>query len=162
MDHGGTICISDFGFAYTCLDENQSIPSNICTPRWAATELFIHPDQERIPVPTTSSDVYSFGCIVLQVINNRQYARYDNLTNDLLQVLSGKIPFWHIRRPAQVIILKYQGKDPLDECPSDLSVIHWEFLQSTWSNPPEIRPSSDQVLASMERELERCTRLKLC
>ncbi|KAN0080145.1 Protein kinase-like domain containing protein [Tylopilus felleus] len=137
VDHNGQIYISDFGLSYAFRDADESIPSSICAHRWAALELFIHPDAEDSkPVSTTSCDIYSYGCIVWQV-------------------LSGQIPFSHVSRATHVIILKYQGKDPLDERPLDLPERHWEFLQSTWSKKPESRPSSDQVVAFMEEELER-------
>ncbi|KAH0833919.1 kinase-like domain-containing protein [Lanmaoa asiatica] len=141
VDQHGRICISDFGLSFVFLDADESIPSNICAHRWAATELFVHPDLETSrPIPTTSCDIYSFGCVVWQV-------------------LSGRIPFSHISKSTHVIILKYEGKDPLDERPSNLPVSYWEFLQSTWSKESESRPSSDQALAFVEEELERCKKL---
>jgi serine/threonine protein kinase len=138
VDQDGQICISDFGLSFAFLDVDESIPSNICAHRWAATELFVHPDSEKSkPVPTTGCDIYSFGCVVSQV-------------------LSGRIPFSHISKPTHVVILKYEGKDPLDERPSNFPVRYWEFLQSTWSKEAETRPSSDETLAFVEEELERC------
>ncbi|KAF8130165.1 kinase-like protein [Boletus edulis] len=137
VDHHGRIYISDFGLSFMFLEANESIPSIICAHRWAAIELFIHPDLENSkPIPTTYCDIYSFGCVVWQV-------------------LSGRIPFSHISKSTHVIILKYGGKDPLDERPSSLPVRYWNFLQSTWSKEPERRPSSDQVLTFIEEELGR-------
>ncbi|KAG9310096.1 kinase-like domain-containing protein [Chiua virens] len=136
VDGLGRIFISDFGLSFTFLDASESGTSRIGAYRWAANELFVLPDLENSrPIPNKSSDIYSFGCV-------------------LWQVLSGQIPFHHVSRETQVIILKYQGKNPLDERPSDLSSTHWEFLQSAWSKKSEDRPSSDQALAFVRQELE--------
>ncbi|KAF9239435.1 kinase-like domain-containing protein [Melanogaster broomeanus] len=138
VDQYWRICIADFGLAIAVAesDESMSIHSHICAPRWAASELFIHPDLEiSRPIPTTKSDIYSFACVVWQL-------------------LSGQIPFPHISKPTHVIILKYQGKDPLDDRPPSLAVNQWEFLQAAWSKQPEARPSIDQAFAFIEEELE--------
>jgi len=142
LDQHGRIRIADFGLAIVSIesDQSMSIPSHVCAPRWAASELFVHPDLESSRlIPTTKSDIYSFGCIVWQV-------------------LSGQIPFPHISKSTHVIILKFEGKDPLDERPADLAVEHWEFLQSSWSKQAEARPSADEAFVFVERQLETCSK----
>ena len=48
------------------------IRSNV---RWAAPELFEVPeDTDSLPVPNPASDIYSFGCIMLQVFRIRSRA----------------------------------------------------------------------------------------
>lgn len=37
------------------------------TVRWIAPELVAVPEEDTITIPTTQSDIYSFGCIMLQV-----------------------------------------------------------------------------------------------
>ncbi|KAF8841068.1 kinase-like protein [Paxillus ammoniavirescens] len=138
LDQHGRIFIADFGlaFVYIELDESTSVPSHVCAPQWAASELFVHPDRE-LPrlIPTTKSDIYSFGCI-------------------MWQVLSGQIPFPN-KSSSQVIILKFEGKDPLDERPESLEVEHWEFLQSSWLKQVEARPSAEEAFAFVEGQLQR-------
>ncbi|KAF8841066.1 kinase-like protein [Paxillus ammoniavirescens] len=138
LDQHGRIRIADFGLAFVFIesDQSMSIPSHVCAPRWAASELFVHPDRESSRlIPTTKSDIYSFGCV-------------------MWQVLSGQIPFPHIFKSTHVIILKFEGKDPLDERPAGLAAEHWEFLQSSWSKQAEARPSADEAFAFVERQLE--------
>ncbi|KAF8438558.1 kinase-like domain-containing protein [Boletus edulis BED1] len=119
--------ITDFGLSsalgklqpgMTYLNRCSTDPGAI---RWAAPELF---DDECKPKP--SVDVYSFGCI-------------------MLEVLSGKIP-WEGRPERVVIGLKIvQRKFPDRPAAAQIDDKHWEFMTKCWLLP-EKRPSAQQVV----------------
>ncbi|KAG1872841.1 kinase-like domain-containing protein, partial [Suillus tomentosus] len=59
--------------------------------RWAVTELFEVPESEESLTPQAASDIYSFGCI-------------------MLQVMTGRPPYTDVRSDHQVIVLILKGK----------------------------------------------------
>lgn len=65
----GKACLCDFGLSSLMLEFHDT---TFCTStiggnaRWAAPEIYITVDDE-VPSATTQSDVYSLGCIVLEV-----------------------------------------------------------------------------------------------
>ncbi|KAF9233683.1 kinase-like domain-containing protein [Melanogaster broomeanus] len=69
VDGNGRACLSDFGLCSILggLHGGSSFVRSTCRPgaiRWAAPELVLNPDTVQ---PSTASDVFSFGCIMLQV-----------------------------------------------------------------------------------------------
>jgi serine/threonine protein kinase len=67
IDENGNTLVADHGILILCaeLHGTSYIRSNV---RWAAPENFQVPeDDESISSPQLASDIYSFGCIMLQV-----------------------------------------------------------------------------------------------
>jgi serine/threonine protein kinase len=67
IDENGNAFVADHGILILCaeLHGTSYIRSNV---RWAAPENFQVPeDDESITSPQLASDIYSFGCIMLQV-----------------------------------------------------------------------------------------------
>ncbi|KAF8556076.1 kinase-like protein [Imleria badia] len=101
------------------------------TVRWMAPEL-LDPD---IPhtTPTTRSDVYSFGSI-------------------MLQILTGNIPYHRLSRDEQVIAAIMRGTRPDRSDQRAVTSSRWKFIERCWSaNGP--RPSSDEIVELTRREL---------
>lgn len=96
------------------------------TVRWIAPELLAIPEEEgAITIPTPNSDIYSFGCI-------------------LFQVLTEKPPYYEFKRDAQVVVAISLGTQPSRP---EFPVIfdrHWSFIKDCWSTKDR-RPSSQQV-----------------
>lgn len=96
------------------------------TVRWIAPELLALPEEEgAITIPTPNSDIYSFGCI-------------------LFQVLTGKPPYYEFKRDAQVVVAISLGTQPSRP---EFPVIfdhHWSFIKECWSIKDR-RPSSQKV-----------------
>lgn len=92
------------------------------SPRWAAPELYcLENDVEHTPVISKTSDVYSFGSVMLQVITGR--IPYHDIAQDVLvimELISGK----HPRRPPEPMLT-----DKL-----------WNFIRSCWHADPLSRP----------------------
>ncbi|KAF9229900.1 kinase-like domain-containing protein, partial [Melanogaster broomeanus] len=121
IDGNGRACIADFGLSTLLTALGGSTFSTSAkmggTLRWAAPEVLNlnTEDEENLPrvPPTTRSDVYSFGRI-------------------MLQVLTGKIPFYYIHRQEKVLLVISRGGIPRRP---DLSVItspQWKFIQRCW------------------------------
>jgi len=132
VDANYTARLADFGHASLV----GSIPEALSylqmstkegTLRWAAPEL-VRPQEA--PTRTTKSDIYSFGCISLQV-------------------LSGKQPWSEIKEELCVVFSLAQGLNPArPEC-HKIDDQHWNLIQQCWS-PVQERPSAESVIASIQ------------
>ncbi|KAF8437621.1 kinase-like domain-containing protein, partial [Boletus edulis BED1] len=139
--HGnGRACIADFGLSMVLTEFGGSTFTASChargTLRWIAPELLdleISEDEtgEESPyvAPTTQSDVYSFGSI-------------------MLQILSGQVPYHYYKHDGQVVLAISKGKMP--RCPSSELVTErrWTFIQRCWSTVDIVRsrPSSEGIV----------------
>ncbi|KAF9233674.1 kinase-like domain-containing protein, partial [Melanogaster broomeanus] len=90
VDDDGRACLSDFGLCSILggLDGGSSFDRSTCRPgaiRWAAPELVLNPDTVKA---STASDIFSFGCIMLQVSRSRPRA------NDSCNTCLLVDPFW--------------------------------------------------------------------
>lgn len=128
----GTACLSDFGLSgvisefFGSSTFSSTISGNI---RWGAPELFAVPEtQDDAPTnrPSKEADIYSFGSI-------------------MLQVLSGKVPYYYIKQQMQIIVMVVNGKRPRRPEEPKIADEHWSMIECCWS-PSNVRPSSDDVL----------------
>jgi serine/threonine protein kinase len=84
IDENGNAFVADHGILIFCaeLHGTSYIRSNV---RWAAPENFQVPeDDESMNSPQLASDIYSFGCIMLQVCK-----RILTLCNVIIIILAG-------------------------------------------------------------------------
>ncbi|KAF8437620.1 kinase-like domain-containing protein, partial [Boletus edulis BED1] len=143
----GSAYISDYGLSMLLTELGGSTfatPFHVWgTLRWTAPELLDledDTDEESSRVaPTTQSDVYSFGSI-------------------MLQILSGKVPYHYYKHELQVLYAISKGKTPLR--PSGIArqritERQWMFIQQCWStvNITRSRPSSEDIVEFTERQL---------
>ncbi|KAF9233247.1 kinase-like domain-containing protein, partial [Melanogaster broomeanus] len=94
VDVDGRAFLSDFGLCSILggLHGGSSFVRSSCNPgtiRWAAPELVLNPDTVQL---STASDVFSFGCI-------------------MLQILSGQVP-WSNIPDGLVVVEFYKGSNP--------------------------------------------------
>ncbi|KIJ60320.1 hypothetical protein HYDPIDRAFT_43443 [Hydnomerulius pinastri MD-312] len=134
FDAEGKARLSDFGLP-TVLSEHDPSYSISChgqAVRWAAPELFARPDSSADSLlPTTTSDIYSFGCIALQV-------------------LSGELPYCRTKWTEQLVILKFRGQEPVDELTPAITPAILEFLRRCWFVNRDGRPKMKEVLVFLE------------
>ncbi|KAG1808531.1 kinase-like domain-containing protein [Suillus variegatus] len=87
----GRLCLGDFGLS-TILAESDNATFNSChtaNVRWTPPELV-----EEAAKPTTSGDVYSYGCIMMQVFSGkRPYASIVSAIHVMAALLRGRKPF---------------------------------------------------------------------
>ncbi|OAX34441.1 kinase-like protein [Rhizopogon vinicolor AM-OR11-026] len=127
----GTACLADFGLSIvysevtttSATSWTSSFHSNI---RWLAPELFGDPEDKPPVRPSKHSDIYSFGAI-------------------MLQVLSGKIPYYYLGEAA-LIQRVANGVKPLRARYPSVSNRYWRFILMCWENAIESRPLIEGVV----------------
>ncbi|KAF9233557.1 kinase-like domain-containing protein, partial [Melanogaster broomeanus] len=142
-------CITDFGLStmLTELEGSTFTTSSHArgTLRWTAPELLglQVSEEEENPhqvVPTPQSDVYSFGGI-------------------MLQVLTGKVPYYYYVRDAQVMHAISKGDTPRrPQATSSGELVtdrRWAFMQRCWSylDAGPQRPSDEEIVQFTSCEL---------
>ncbi|KAJ8588641.1 kinase-like protein [Rhizopogon salebrosus TDB-379] len=123
VDRNGRVRIADYGLLTTCSDLSgiSYIRSNV---RWAAPEVFevSELDIDEVCEPKLESDIYSFGCIVYQV-------------------LSGRRPYFDIRSDHQVVVAILRGVKPKRPAMPTIADCHWDVVTRCWleiSQRPQI------------------------
>ncbi|KAG0691860.1 kinase-like domain-containing protein [Suillus ampliporus] len=128
----GTACLSDFGLSdvlsefFGASNFSSTIAGNI---RWGAPELFALPETEdgiSTNRPSKEADIYSFGSI-------------------MLQVLSGKVPYYYIKQQMQIVVMVVDGKRPRRPEDPQIAEEHWNMIECCWS-ARNVRPSSEDIL----------------
>jgi len=138
IDDRGRACVADFGMAALLMEfssETYFSSSIGGAVRWIGPELFQLPDKSSNSVgfPSTPGDVYSFGCI-------------------MLQVLSGKVPYHYFHRDTQVFFAISTGAKPVRPDGSCINDTQWGIIQRCWLSA-EQRPSVE-TLHTLINELD--------
>ncbi|KAG1885363.1 kinase-like domain-containing protein [Suillus fuscotomentosus] len=123
----GSACIADFGLSFVdapYVSWTSRMKGNL---RWMAPELLRGTEVR----PTKRSDIYSFGCVMLQVI-------------------TGNVPFYYLPE-YPIILMKYNAEIPSRfQYPSCIDT-YWDFIQECWSMDPMMRPSVERIIAFLSR-----------
>jgi serine/threonine protein kinase len=155
VDESGNIRIADFGLStllaeaenemFSWMDaDNKTIDymqaGNIC---WAAPEVFA-PNGVRPVKSTKPGDIYSFGCVMLQV---RWFVMIPDSTTFLpwSKILSGKQPYQWTISAADVIGAIMGGLGPFDEVEINMNETHRDLSSQCLSREPEVRPSIIEI-----------------
>ncbi|KAH7913189.1 kinase-like domain-containing protein [Hygrophoropsis aurantiaca] len=132
IDHNGSARLADFGLSIAILEFQGTSNLTSCirgAVRWAAPELYDIRGNGEIPRPTTRIDIYSFGSI-------------------MLQVLSGKVPYYYLKNDAQVLI--ELSREIVPKRPTNLEIadLYWDFIQRCWSTYKSgaHRPTMDEIV----------------
>jgi len=126
----GTACLCDFGLSTLMIAFHgtsfytSTVGGNA---RWAAPEIFCFTDSETPRSLTVQSDVYSFGCI-------------------LLEILSGRVPYHYLVREEQVLIALHKGNKPNRPTNDCIMDTHWNAINACWAITPGDRPTMEKVL----------------
>ncbi|KAG1872869.1 kinase-like domain-containing protein [Suillus tomentosus] len=100
MSADQTLHLADFGLSVV-LSESQNSTFNSCHPgnvRWMAPELLALPEEGGVVVPTKAADVYSYGCIMLQVFCGcAPYLWLPDVFRVIAARITGTAPFRHFR-----------------------------------------------------------------
>ncbi|KAF5362671.1 hypothetical protein D9758_009634 [Tetrapyrgos nigripes] len=110
-----------------------SIPGGAGAVRWAAPELFLPDDQGQLSPVSFAGDTYSFASV-------------------WLQVLSGHIPYHHLKNEVVIILQLSRGERPPRPAIEHLDDIVWVFIQRCWSTEPSLRPDVDQIVSEVEKQ----------
>ncbi|TDL15392.1 kinase-like protein [Rickenella mellea] len=125
-------CLCDFGLSNIAEDFLGTSYFTSCiggAVRWAAPELYDIPcpdDATQSPHATSSSDVYSYGSVALEI-------------------LSGDVPYHHLKSDGQVLIELSRGVKPPRPPSVFITDDYWSFISTCWSDSPNMRPSVSEV-----------------
>ncbi|KAG2116474.1 kinase-like domain-containing protein, partial [Suillus discolor] len=130
IDKGGHARLIDFGLSTITepLVGQSHLAARSIRPgaiRYAAPELVLPDNTRELPVLLGKADIYSFGCI-------------------MLQVLSGRRPWSEILSEAFIIVVMSQNHQP--QRPPAIIDSDWKFIQKCLQSGPKLRPSANKVL----------------
>jgi serine/threonine protein kinase len=134
----GKACLCDFGLS-TLMIAFHGTSFYISTvggnARWAAPEIYRVTDDDEVERSVTvQSDVYSFGCI-------------------MLEIFSGQVPYHYLVREAQVLMELQNGnrpRRPNGECITDTL---WDIINACWADKPNDRPAMEKVGRYIKHQL---------
>ncbi|KAG1721982.1 kinase-like domain-containing protein [Suillus paluster] len=125
IDSNHNAHVADHGILTMCseLSGTSYIRSNVW---WAAPELFEVPEnEESLTSPKPASDIYSLGCI-------------------MLQVMTGQQPYANVRSDHQVTVLILKGNKPTRPSSPHIADSFWDFIKKCWNDIGH-RPSAVEV-----------------
>ncbi|KAF7968619.1 hypothetical protein HWV62_30013 [Athelia sp. TMB] len=119
--------ISDFGLSRLLQYTGFTTKVVGGTYRWMAFEL-VNPenDEEEEPAITTATDVWAFAMTVLEI-------------------LSGKLPFYWMKYDAAVILHVMRGGRPTPDHYPSINQDMWAILKMCWHPDPDQRPNMDSL-----------------
>ncbi|KAG8937203.1 hypothetical protein FRC02_003878 [Tulasnella sp. 418] len=128
VNEQGKACLCDFGAARVLNGVSGLTTSG---QNAKATRRFMSPERltEEGP-PTIASDVWAFGCVVIEVMANR-------------------LPYGQIKNELAVYTKIHEGVSPLDpqyDTSGEPGPLFWAFIRKCWRVEPERRPTIDQLL----------------
>jgi len=141
IDENGDALLADFGLSRLLADHETSFFASHSSGviRWAAPEI-IPLDTERldecVSKPNKASDIYSFGCIMMQVLSNCS-------------------PYFDMKTESLVVMAKYKGILPTRPASPAIADVHWCYIERCWSMQIEMRPLVDEVLDYIKGEHDK-------
>ncbi|KIJ58113.1 hypothetical protein HYDPIDRAFT_119974 [Hydnomerulius pinastri MD-312] len=130
IDDHGQACLTDFGLCTVLggLDGGSSfLVNSTCRPgtiRWTAPEVL------QVCSPSKASDIFSFGCI-------------------MLQILSGQLP-WAEMHDMAIIAALLRGQLPPRPGQHPISERDWAFIEQCWTSA-STRPPIEEVVAHISK-----------
>jgi len=134
----GKACLCDFGLSSLALEFHDT---TFCTStmggnaRWAAPEIYRITVDDVVQSATPQSDVYSLGCI-------------------MLEILSGKVPYYYLPREGQVLLELQNGNKPRRPQEGHMNDVLWDKINECWEGNPNERPTSDNVARFLMRQFK--------
>ncbi|KAG1815882.1 kinase-like domain-containing protein [Suillus variegatus] len=126
----GSPRLADFGISNIMIESNPAFSYHTGSVRWTALELVDPPEDATVQCATKFSDMYSLGCL-------------------MLEVLYGKQPYWWLKSAIHVISAKFKRIEPFDDT-FQIQAHHLTHMRRCWSINPESRPSAEETLASID------------
>ncbi|KAG1721984.1 kinase-like domain-containing protein [Suillus paluster] len=134
INDDGKLCLADFGLSMI-LAESQNSTFNSCHPgnvRWMAPEMLAMPEPGGVVVPTKAADVYSYGCI-------------------MLQLFCGHVPYRWLTQAFHVIAARVAGIEPFRQI-TDVEEGHKEYSLKCISVNVGDRPGASGIVEFLGAE----------
>ncbi|KAG1717762.1 kinase-like domain-containing protein [Suillus occidentalis] len=141
IDKRGHARLIDFGLStivQPLIDQSHLAILSVChgAIRYAAPELVLSDDTHESPVPLEKTDIYSFGCVMLEVSGWFDWILVQRLAK---QVLSGRLPWSEIRREVVIHTTMLQGRGlQCPDCHPEIVDSDWNFIQKCLQSGPEL------------------------
>ncbi|TDL15521.1 kinase-like protein, partial [Rickenella mellea] len=130
-----TACLGDFGLSRFRDSQESTVGATTGTTagtlRWQAHELFGSREDGRTNCPSQESDIYSFGCVCLELMTGKP--PFTEIRGDgavVKAIMNKRTP----QRPA-ADLLKYSLDDDL-----------WALMEQCWNYDPSQRPKMELLL----------------
>ncbi|KAG1853471.1 kinase-like domain-containing protein [Suillus subalutaceus] len=130
----GRLHLADFGLSMI-LSESQNSTFNSChqgNVRWMAPEMLSLPEQGGVVMPTKAADVYSYGCI-------------------MLQLFCGYVPYVWLTQAYHVIAARVAGTEPFRQF-TDVEYVHKEYSLKCISVKSGDRPVASAIVEFLGAE----------
>ena len=147
ISNQGKACLCDFGLSALIIGFHatpfytSTVGGNV---RWAAPEIYRISEDETMRALTVQSDVYSFGCIFLEVLRPSRLHVVPRLTM-IMQILSGQVPYYYLVREGQVLLELQAGRKPNRPADGSITDRLWRFINACWADMPNDRPTMQTV-----------------
>ncbi|KAG1820905.1 kinase-like domain-containing protein [Suillus subaureus] len=140
----GTACVADFGLSLMYSEFISASQASWTSTlkgnmRWMAPELLGEREDGSQARPSEQSDMYSFGGIMLQVLTN-------------------KIPYYHLTNDAAIILCIAKSQTPSRSRYPKLPEQYWQFIEQCWSTRPSDRPSAEGADTTIRNEFHSLSR----
>ncbi|KLO08484.1 kinase-like protein [Schizopora paradoxa] len=130
----GTPLLCDFGLARICGTKSESVQGISTTVRDAGTVRYMALELHMSEFPGTdvskASDMWAFGMFCVEI-------------------LSGSVPYCHLKSDGQVIVRIHQGERPQRPCSEECSSGLWALIQRCWNRDPSLRISAEEFCLSV-------------
>ncbi|KAG0700974.1 kinase-like domain-containing protein [Suillus ampliporus] len=141
IDEDGNAVLADFGLSLLLAEHETSFFASHSpgAVRWAAPEILSLDSEnpnESVSKPNKASDIYSFGCI-------------------MMQVLSGRRPYFEMTSETLVIVAKSRGTPPKRPTQPAINDVYWCYVERCWSSCVKTRPLVNDVLDYIKAEYDR-------
>ncbi|KAG2108160.1 kinase-like domain-containing protein [Suillus discolor] len=130
----GKLHLADFGLS-VILSESQNSTFNSChqgNVRWMAPEMLALPEQGGVVVPTKAADIYSYGCI-------------------MLQLFCGRAPYIWLTQAYHIITARVSGTEPFRHF-TDIEEVHKEYSLKCISVRSGDRPVASAIVKFLGAE----------
>ncbi|KAG1753105.1 kinase-like domain-containing protein [Suillus occidentalis] len=141
INENGNAVLADFGLSRLLADHETSFFASHSSGaiRWAAPEIIefgTEKPNEQVDKPNKESDIYSFGCI-------------------MMQVLSGCSPYFDMKCETAVTVAKSNGVLPTRPTLPAIADDYWCYIKQCWLTHAKMRPSVDKVLDYITAEHDK-------
>jgi serine/threonine protein kinase len=147
------LCLADFGLSIILAESGNATFNSYHagSVRWMAPELIALPEEGEPTKPTMSADVYSYGCIVLQVF---YFVHRDRCMSDTPKLLCGQQPYSPLADALHVVAAILSGRQPFRQL-TGVDEGHRKYWLRCLSTNYKTRPKVQEIVAFIEAELQR-------
>ncbi|KAJ7306663.1 kinase-like domain-containing protein [Mycena albidolilacea] len=138
VTHSGRACIADFGLTVIADAVSLSRPdlATCETVRYQAPEV-LEGGRNHF-----ASDIYAFACVCYEVCRPSSQSR---VPSDIIQILTGKAPFFEVETDGQVILHVHRGGQLSRPDLATCDPILWVLIRDCLQQNPTLRPVAHQI-----------------